>query len=158
MGAQWKVRALSTRSTCLNGWCERDRSTGKSLFKKAFVIGACFNYGINYSCHFGGYGSECLSFAISVKRVVRKIAFIFVAKSILAHMDGAQTGHPKDHAEALIPPFRKSLASAALTRLRFAKIQPAVAEKLAVMAEAPQVAGLGEDCQGHDCADARQSL
>src|SRR4051794_12601285 len=46
VGAQWKVRALSTRSSRLNGPCERDRSTGKSVFKEAFVIRAVLDYGI----------------------------------------------------------------------------------------------------------------
>jgi hypothetical protein len=45
-------------SSRLNGPCERDRSTGKSVFKEAFVIRAVFDYGINHSGHLGSNSGE----------------------------------------------------------------------------------------------------
>ena len=37
----------------LNGPCERDRSTGKSLFEKGLIFCSVLNHGIGHASHFG---------------------------------------------------------------------------------------------------------
>src|SRR4051812_26095382 len=68
----------------LNGPCERDRSTGKSLFEKGLIIGSILDHGVGHTSHLGRDRSECLALAISIQGIAAEISLVFIAELILA--------------------------------------------------------------------------
>jgi len=122
------------------------------------IVRTCLNYGIDHSCHLGGHRSQGFAVAVRVARVGAEISFVLIAEGVLVHPHGALAGHPEDHPQSFIAAFGKSFAALALPRLVLGQVQSAVLQKLAVMPEAAQIAGLGQNRQGHDGGDPGQSL
>src|SRR5947208_9247184 len=73
----------------LNGPCERDRSTGKSLFEKGLIIGSILDHSVGHASHFGSDRGECLALAVSIQRIAAEISLVLIAELILAQMDRA---------------------------------------------------------------------
>ena len=108
----------------LNGPCERDRSTGKSVFEKALIIRAMLDHGVRNAGHLGGDGGQGFAFAVRVQRHRAHVAFILIAKSILALMNRYQSRHPECQSKPLVATLGKSFAPFVLARLALGQVQP----------------------------------
>jgi hypothetical protein len=128
------------------------------LFEKPLVIDSCFDYGVNYSCHLGGNRRQRFAFAVAIKRIVRKVSFVFVTEGVLAHVNGAQTSHPENHSQPLVATLGQRLMPTALSGLGFTQVESAVVEELSMMAEATHVSGFSQNRQAHDGSNAWQRL
>lgn len=91
----------------LNGPCELDRSTGKSLLKKWLILGSVFDDAIGDTRHLGCDRGQRLTLSIGVNRIRVEITAILYAELVLAQVNRTQARHPKDHSEPLV--FRASI-------------------------------------------------
>ncbi len=68
--------------------CERDRSTGKSLFKEWLVVCPVLDDAVSQARHFCGNGCERLALSIGIERIGSKVSLIFSAELVFSQMDG----------------------------------------------------------------------
>ena len=98
----------------------------------------------------------CIGFSlqIRVQRIGLNIVLILPPEAVLPHADGRYAGDPKVIPEPGVAVFRQLAQPSKSAGLLRREVQAAVLQKLLVVAEPPQVSGLGQDDQSDHRADA----
>jgi len=111
--------------------------------------------------HLGGNGSERLAPEIGIVAILCDVALEFVTEAILLLPYRNLAGDPERAAQAGITVLRQSGLAPILTGLLCREIKPAELQKLAMMAEPPEITPFRKDRQrddGADAGDAAQNL
>jgi hypothetical protein len=109
---------------------------------------------VNDTSHLGGNCSECLATEIRAVAIPGDVTFELVAEAVLALTDGNLTGNPEAPSQASIAELGEPGLSAVLAGLLGREIEAAELQELPMMTEPSQIAGLRQDGQGDDRADA----
>ena len=107
--------------------------------------------------HLGGERGHRLATAIGIVRVTGNIAAELIAEAVVTLACGDLRRHPERSAQAGIALLQKLGPTAEGAGLVGREVESAELQVLAVMAEPPQVSGLGQDCQSVDRSDSRNA-
>ena len=109
---------------------------------------------MNGARHLGGNGSQRLALEIGVVAILGDVALVLGSEAVVALPDGHVGGHPEGASQPSVAELGKHGATAELPRLMRGKIEAAKLQKLAMMSEAAQIAGFGENGHRIDRTDA----
>ena len=146
---------LKGRSCALTAQQRGVLPSGVRPFEERAVLGSRLDDGVRDARHLGGECSHCLASAIRVAGVSFHVSTQLIAKAVVALASGDLCGHPESAAQPSIAILGKLGPTAEGTGLAGREVESAELQELAVMAEPPQVSGLGQDCQSVDRSDSR---
>lgn len=112
---------------------------------KGAVIGSGPDQRVRDPRHLGGDGDTGFAFAIGAKGIGPHVAVELGPKTVFAHAHGHAGGHLEGGAETRVPVLGQIRETPELTKLQSCKVESTELEELAVVSEAAQVAGLGQD-------------
>ena len=127
-------------------------------FKERTVFGFRHDERVSGAGDLRGYGGHGFAPEVAIVGIALNVAAVLVTEAVLTLADGDLAGHPERAAQPRIAIFRPFGLAAELSRLMSGEIEAAKLQELAVMAEAPEIAGFGEDSQSVDGADAGDLL
>ena len=125
---------------------------------EATEVGPGFDDPVSYTCHFRGHSDVRHALAIGTQRITPEISFELVSEAVLTQTHSHGGGHPKGAPKPRVAVLRELGGSPELPRLLGREIEATELEELAMVVEAAQVAGFGQDRERQDGADARHLL
>ena len=109
---------------------------------------------MGHTCHLRSDGDIRHTLPVGTGRITPEISFELVPEAILAQPHGHGGGHPERTAKSCVAILRQLGGAAKLARLLGREIEATELEELTMVVEAAQVAGLGQDRESQDRADA----
>ena len=154
-----ETRALSTGSwlTRPHGSTERGSPTWYRSLDEGPVVVTTFDDGVHHARHLGGDRGQRLAPQVGIVPIAGDVALELVAEAVLPLPDGDLSSQPQGPAQAGVAVLRQLGLAPEGAGLLGGQIKPAELQELPVMAEAAQIAGLSQDGQGVDRADARDA-
>ena len=146
---------LQGRGCALTAPAERGSPAWHRPFEEGPIIGTGFDDGMRGARHLGGNGSQRLALEIGVVAIPGDVALVLGSEAVIALADGDLGGNPEGASQSSIAELRQPGLTAKLAGLVGGEIEAAELQELAMMTEAAQVAGLGQDGHRDDRSDAR---
>src|SRR6056297_238493 len=140
---------------------ERGPSAWAHPLEEGAIGFAVIDHGVYGARHLGRDRGVGLAAQMGIMPVFRDVAFELVPEAVCSLEDGGLAGHPERAPEPSIAILRNTALAAEHAGLHGREIHAAKLQKLPVMPEPAQVAGLGQDGHRIDRADAgngRQQL
>src|SRR6056297_1944831 len=140
---------------------ERGPSAWAHPLEEGAIGFAVIDHGVCGARHFGGDGGVRLAAQLRVVSILRDVAFEPVPEAVGSLENSGLAGHPERPPKPRVAVLRDPALAAEHAGLHGREVHAAELQKLAMMAEAAQVTGLGQNEHGVDRADAgngRQQL
>jgi len=123
-------------------------------FDKRPVLCPRLDDGVSHARHLGGERRHRLAATVGIVRVLGYISSELIAEAVVALTRGDLGSHPEGAAQARVAVLGQLGAATERARLAGCEIEAAKLQKLAMVTEAAQITGLGQNGQRVDRTDA----